>query len=863
MTVNTLNITSGPFAGNGVADSFAYTFRIEDKTEVTVFETDDNNVQTTLVVDTDYTVAGIGIDGGGTITRVAGALPTDFEWFIRSNYIETQDTDFDSQGGFFPEVHEKALDKLTFLIQQIIDKQSRAPVVSDAYTGPLPLIMPDPIAGKIIRWLGDLSGFENIDVSDLSPGLVADDRVVFAFATLAEAIASTDTNIMKIGAPLKMEERTASHGGGAIWYAVDASTVIISPEAPGAGNIVQCVGVPGLALVLEDTKFPGATAIEINHNVKQWGAHGDQVNEDNIAVQAIFDSFVQYSTDTQNSGSFQTPVTMFFPDGDYLFKNGVTKSYRNNMNIIGTGKIWADSTFTDDHMFDLIACSHMIIKGLFFEGDSHKANSAIRVSGDGLTGVGKKNSTNVKFINLFFHDIGATGTNQYVVDTLSPEGVSGDFSLDDSEFTGCIWLGSFGGALRLASSEIKIYGGKMSAVGVDGVNPMISMGNGSSLVANGLVWTASTGKIIEGITGASVGRVLLDGCYSESTNKPVYSQSGGTCRGLTINGGYYAGLDDSDADFVLFNNACKAQLEMHGVTFQTNGYTTIDLGDAGSYIGDAQTSTTSFKSFYPRIKNGAFSERKFAIQTTQDGDRKRFIDAKYEQLNDTKLQLFVGVIDDFTRLRFLTLKDALRYVDQSGYTECEVQIFAGTHVIDEPFTFSGDLTIQGDGAATTTIDIQSFITVRNGRFAIASATVNYINRAIINKGSYVTMLSTILTAASDSIFLVNHFNGDTIFSSCEFKTAGSGVSINNNYRSTGTVSYFNNTFTNTNAKASDASTSMCRTKHIGTSIPTTGFWQRGSLSEADEVNSGAQLQEINTVAGSPGTWRGTIKADAT
>lgn len=125
MTVNTANITSGPYLGNDIVDTFDYTFRIEDKTQVTVYETNALGVQTTLIVDTDYTVTGIGVDAGGQITRVAGALPTGYTWYIRSNYSATQLTAFASQGGFFPDVHEDAFDKLTFLIQQLLDGESR------------------------------------------------------------------------------------------------------------------------------------------------------------------------------------------------------------------------------------------------------------------------------------------------------------------------------------------------------------------------------------------------------------------------------------------------------------------------------------------------------------------------------------------------------------------------------------------------------------------------------------------------------------------------------------------------------------------------------------------------------------------
>lgn len=161
MTINTKKVTSGPYAGNDIADTFSYTFKITDKTELSVYETDDSGVETLLTVDTDYTVNEIG--NNGTITRTAGALPTGYQWYIRSNYEETQLTAFGSQGPFFPDIHENAMDKLTMLIQQILDKIGRTFRLSDSYSGPLPLTLENPDGGKVLRWKPDETGIENFD----------------------------------------------------------------------------------------------------------------------------------------------------------------------------------------------------------------------------------------------------------------------------------------------------------------------------------------------------------------------------------------------------------------------------------------------------------------------------------------------------------------------------------------------------------------------------------------------------------------------------------------------------------------------------------------------------------------------------
>ena len=131
MTINTTSITSGPYAGNGVANTFNYGFTVKTKNQLSVAETDSAGAETILTVDTHYTVNNVGTDGGGDITRIAGALPTGSTWYIRSNYLNTQDTSFNSQGAFFPEVHESQFDHITFLVQQLVDLNARTFRISE------------------------------------------------------------------------------------------------------------------------------------------------------------------------------------------------------------------------------------------------------------------------------------------------------------------------------------------------------------------------------------------------------------------------------------------------------------------------------------------------------------------------------------------------------------------------------------------------------------------------------------------------------------------------------------------------------------------------------------------------------------
>jgi len=306
MTVNTTNITSGPYAGNDVADTFDYTFRVEDKTQLSVYETNSLGVKTTLTVDVDYTVAGIGVDGGGTITRTAGALPTGYTWYIRSNYIENQLTDFASQGGFFPQVHEKQMDHLTFLVQQTYDFANRACGLSESVDVDGNFKIEDDAiarAGKYLRF--DASGDLQISTE---PQIITADVI---FDTVA---------LMKLASPtagLIVSTRgyySVGDGGGATY-------LIVAPQAfDGYGDHELANG--NVAVLQHSGRI----------NVRQFGAKADIV------------------TPTDDSASFEAALVagdIFVPNGDYHLADEVVIPLRHS--VIGESrrqtKIKVDSSF--------------------------------------------------------------------------------------------------------------------------------------------------------------------------------------------------------------------------------------------------------------------------------------------------------------------------------------------------------------------------------------------------------------------------------------------------------------------------------------------------------------------------------------
>ncbi|HEY0842477.1 hypothetical protein [Methylotenera sp.] len=130
MTISSETRKAGPFNGNGVTTSFPFVFKTFAKSDVKVIFTDANEIETILVLDSDYTVT-LNVDQnanpGGSISY--STLATGQKLTVLGAVEYTQETDVQNQGGFYPEVIENALDKITMLIQQVKEIADRSIVV--------------------------------------------------------------------------------------------------------------------------------------------------------------------------------------------------------------------------------------------------------------------------------------------------------------------------------------------------------------------------------------------------------------------------------------------------------------------------------------------------------------------------------------------------------------------------------------------------------------------------------------------------------------------------------------------------------------------------------------------------------------
>jgi hypothetical protein len=125
MTVSSTT-TKNSYSGNGSLTVFAYSFKIFDEDDIEVIlRNDATNTETVQTITTDYSVSNVGNANGGNITFVT-APASGITVVLRRASPLTQTTDYTPNDPFPAESHEDALDKLTFISQQLQEELDRS-----------------------------------------------------------------------------------------------------------------------------------------------------------------------------------------------------------------------------------------------------------------------------------------------------------------------------------------------------------------------------------------------------------------------------------------------------------------------------------------------------------------------------------------------------------------------------------------------------------------------------------------------------------------------------------------------------------------------------------------------------------------
>lgn len=198
------------YTADGAVRDFTFPFPIFDDGDLLVY------LGTALQV-AGYAVSGAGESAGGTVTfsaaPAAGSIVT-----LTRRVPEERTSDFQEGGAFRAAVINEELDRIVCMVQQLRDELGRsvARPVTSASTASLSL--PDPVAGKALKWSDAGDGLEN---SEVDPDVLGNAAATAATAATAAAVSQ------------------GAAAASALAAANDAASAAASARAIGSREVVR------------------------------------------------------------------------------------------------------------------------------------------------------------------------------------------------------------------------------------------------------------------------------------------------------------------------------------------------------------------------------------------------------------------------------------------------------------------------------------------------------------------------------------------------------------------------------------------------------------------------------------------------
>lgn len=210
------------YAGDGSSKGFPVGFYFLENSHLAVYLRDANGAETLKQLSNDYTVNGAGEPSGGTVTFIT-APPAGTSVVIMRNVPLTQDVDYPRNDPFPAATHERAIDKLTMIVQQLSLTLARTLRIAPTDTDGSINAIPSSTARANRTLVFDADG--NITVS-------ADDYTDNAAAAAASALAAEASAISASDAVGDATDAVAAANAQAL--AAQASAVAAAASAQSA-----------------------------------------------------------------------------------------------------------------------------------------------------------------------------------------------------------------------------------------------------------------------------------------------------------------------------------------------------------------------------------------------------------------------------------------------------------------------------------------------------------------------------------------------------------------------------------------------------------------------------------------------------
>ena len=155
-------------AGDGVTTAFSFPYNFLANADLKVYLVlISTGVETLKILDTDYTVSGAGVDGGGTVTFLAAPSALYRVLILRDTSL-TQEVAIGANGKISSAALEDQLDKLTMMVQRLKNKLARAIVLPEGNTETLNMAAPAlAVPDGFFKLDADGEAIEYLSLTDL------------------------------------------------------------------------------------------------------------------------------------------------------------------------------------------------------------------------------------------------------------------------------------------------------------------------------------------------------------------------------------------------------------------------------------------------------------------------------------------------------------------------------------------------------------------------------------------------------------------------------------------------------------------------------------------------------------------------
>lgn len=344
-TVTTTN-SRIQYACNGSTTVFAYNFKVYEDDDLNVLKADSSNSETTLILNTDYTVSGSGDDAGGNVTLTTGSVcASEYTLTILRDVDITQITDFVDGQRISASSLESPPDKSRIIDQQFLESVDRALKLPESST--LTNVDVPISASRVIGWDSAGTALTTYSLSAVSN---AD------FDTLANHGNSISTAISNIGA------------GKQSLYCMTATSLTTNSTMPSNIQFIALEGceitTTGYTLTINGSfhaglykVFLGAGTINFGEGAVSftspywWGAIGGDASDYTVAIQAAVNAGNMLINGNFNATNISIPSDRLVT-GTAIIKNTVKTNPLFLIDGVSNVTIKGDLFLTSD--FELV-----------------------------------------------------------------------------------------------------------------------------------------------------------------------------------------------------------------------------------------------------------------------------------------------------------------------------------------------------------------------------------------------------------------------------------------------------------------------------------------------------------------------------